>query len=86
MESFNNSEFFVLKLEGKSIIYRKSKETNLSILIISEENSFKRANLIEMSKKYLSEFEKKTIIDNLTKKNQIDYQFKNITINVNWIL
>jgi len=82
MESFNSSEYFVVKLDGKTIMYRKSKETNLGLLLICEENSFKRANLVEMSKKYLSEFEKKTIMDNLTKKNQIDYQFKNITINV----
>jgi len=82
MEVFNPSEYFVLKLEGKSIIYRKSKETNLALLVICEENSFKRANLVEMSKKYLTEFEKKSIMENLSKRNQIDYQFKNITINV----
>ena len=55
----SSSEYYVMKLEGgKSVLYRKSKETKFAILIVFDKNIIKRNSMIEMSKVYLSGIEK----------------------------
>jgi hypothetical protein len=70
-----NSNYYSLKLENnKNVIYRKSLETNLAILIISDKNVFKRLSLVDISKTYLDGFVKyfyTQINDNSLKKSQI---------------
>lgn len=85
LDSMNgSSEYHVLKLENKSVVYRKSKDTKLSILIICDKGSIKRVNLVELSKIYLNKLESNLKIgvnENLNnKKLNIDFKTKEYTL------
>jgi hypothetical protein len=55
----NYSDYFFFKIEGgKNVIYKKSRETKLAVLIICDKKAIKKGNLIELSKVYLSGIEK----------------------------
>jgi hypothetical protein len=68
LDSFNNnSEYYILKLEGgKSVLYRKSKETKFAILIIFDKINIKRNSIIEISKVYLQGIEKSFLNNEFT--------------------
>ena len=79
------NDFYMLKLDGgKSVVYRKSPDSKLAILIICEKKAIKRTNLIEMSKAYLVNIQKsfltqanENIVSSaLNKKNNFSTLFK----------
>ncbi len=74
----NQPEYYIFKFDSKkNVIYRCSKESKFSILIICDRKSIKKASLIEISKYYLQHFEanfsKNIEISTLSKKNNTQY-------------
>lgn len=71
------AEYYILKFEGKNIIFKKSNRSKLGLIIISEQKAIKKENLIELSKVYLSNIEKviadKSINSNLKKGDIIPF-------------
>lgn len=58
MSNTNTTEY-LLKLDaGKTLVYTKSKNTNLSVLMICDKKAFKRQSLTELAKLYLGFAEK----------------------------
>ncbi len=50
-----NEDNFTLKLDGgKTIVYRKSRTTILSVILVSEKKVFTKSDMLEMSKVYLN--------------------------------
>ena len=65
LSSSNNEDCISLKLDsGKIMIYRKSQNSNLSVVLICDKKSFKRQSLISMSKILLNNIHQ----DELSKK------------------
>jgi hypothetical protein len=79
IEKLNHPEYYVLKLDGKIIIYRKSLETKIAILLICEKNSIKRKNLEDLSKVYLAHVEK-YLGNNFTRKQELEYKSNETTL------
>jgi hypothetical protein len=76
LEQINNSEYYILKVENKIIIYRKTKETNVAIIIICDKESMKKQTLIELSKIYAQYIDKNNDIN----ATNLMTNFKDITL------
>jgi hypothetical protein len=84
LDLLNSNDYYILKLDNRNIIYRKSKELKLAILIISSKRALKRNSLLEVSKVYLQCIEQNMTTNSenlsLSKKNQIEFKAKEYTI------
>ena len=80
-----NEEVFTLKFEGgKTVIYRKSKNSILAVLLISDQKIFPKSDLIEVSKIYLNGVEaifhkNQSNIEILKTLNLSHFNFKEMT-------
>lgn len=72
------SEFFTIKLENKVLIYRKSKESKLSILIQCDKGKFKSTDLTDISRSILTILEKNYFSESLNKNHVIDLNIKEL--------
>jgi len=83
LDSINSvSEHYVLKLEGgKNILYRKSRESKLGIVIYFDKNLIKRTSLVDLSRVYMQHVDKKFAneISKLQSSNII-FQTKEMTV------
>jgi hypothetical protein len=61
LDSINSaSEHYVMKLEGgRNVLYRKSRESKLGLIIYFDKNLMKRNSLIDLSKVYIQNIDKK---------------------------
>ena len=87
LDQISNTDYYVLKFEGKTVLYRKSKETKLAILIIVDKKAIKKQSLIDLSKVYMQCIDKEIkqkISDNTIqiKKTNIDFRTKEFTLQV----
>jgi hypothetical protein len=76
LEQINCSEYYILKVESKTIIYRKTKETKVAIVIICDKESMKKQTLIELSKIYTQYIDNNNDINGTNLINN----FKDITL------
>ena len=70
IDSLTVNDYFILQLENKSLVYRKSKESKLGIAIITNSGIFKKTSLIEMSRLMLVFIEKKKLYRIYKQKNR----------------
>jgi hypothetical protein len=76
LEQINNSEYYILKIDNKTIVYRKTKETNVGIVIICDKESMKKQTLVELSKIYAQYVDKNNDIN----ATNLITNFKDITL------
>lgn len=83
VDGLGSSEFFILKIENKSIIYRKSKESKLSIILITSSDSYKSSELESSSRQMLQILEKKYFSSETVKKQMIiDINLKELLFSI----
>ena len=79
LDSLSITNHFTIKLDNKLIVYRKSNESLLSVIIKTDKHSFRTSNVIDISGFILNILEKKYFSDGLNKRNNlIDYNMKEI--------
>ena len=78
IDSLSLTDFFSVKIENKLIVYRKSKESKLSIIVQTDKNEFKTSQVVDMSRVILSILEKRYFSENLSKQHVIDLNLKDI--------
>ena len=69
------------KLEDKLIIYKKSKDSFISLILISEKHVFKKENLTRIAGFYIDKIDK-LLSKNEILKNIISLHLKDFTISV----
>jgi len=82
LDSYINNDLITFKLEEKLIIYKKSKESNLSIILISEKHVFKKENITRIASFYLERIDKNISMNDLNIKNNISQNLKDFTISI----
>ena len=79
LDSLSITNHFTIKLDNKLIVYRKSSESLLSVIIKTDKHSFRTSNVIDISSFILNILEKKYFAAGLDKRNNlIDYNMKEI--------
>jgi hypothetical protein len=76
LELISTSDHYILKFDSKVVVYRKTKLTDLAIIIVCEKDSVKKQTLLELSKIYTNYLDKMNDNDgsNLIK------NFKDVTL------
>lgn len=80
IDSLSLTDFFSIKVDNRLIIYRKSKESKLAVILTTDKDQFNSSQVINMSKVILSILEKKYFSETLNKQHVIDYNLKEILI------
>lgn len=78
IESFMINDYLSMNIENKTIVYRRSKESKLAIILQAESDKFKTNSLIILSSSMLGILEKKYFSDTLTKQTVIENNFNEI--------
>jgi hypothetical protein len=76
LEQINPSDHYILKFDNKVVVYRKTKQTNLAVIIVCDKDSFKKQTLLELSKIYTIYIDK---LDDHDGSNLIK-NFKDVTV------
>ena len=78
IDSLTPSDYFSIVIENKAIVYRKSKESKLALLIQGDKVKFKTSDLEEISRVMLSMLEKKYFSETLNKSHVIEINLKEL--------
>ena len=82
LDSFVLNDLITFKLEEKMIIYKKSKESNISIILISEKHVFKKENITRIAGLYIEKIDKSISKNDLNIKNILSQNLKDFTVSV----